>query len=102
MDWTPKDDALLQRLREQGTPPTEIATRMNRSSSAICQRAIRTLGLEPLRAPKKFWAESDTLRLIDLFPTTTIADIASELDRTPQSTRDKAKNEGLFRRDYPL
>jgi hypothetical protein len=100
--WTPKEEATLERLRANGTPPIEIARRLGRSPSAVCQHAIRSLGLEPLRAPKRFWAESDTRRLVDLFPTTTIGDIANELGRTPQSTRDKAKNEGLYRRDYPL
>ena len=100
--WTDKDDELLRKLRSNGTPPAEISRRLGRSQSAICQRAIRTLGLETLRAPKRFWAPSDVRRLTELFPTTSIADIAAELGRTEQSTRDRAKNEGLYRRDYPL
>ena len=99
--WTPKEEALLERLRSSGTSPAEIAERLGRSSSAISQHAMGALGLPGLRAPKRFWAASDTARLHDLFPTTSIADIAEELGRTPQSVRDKAKNEGLYKRDYP-
>tara|TARA_R110000764_G_scaffold36736_2_gene82012 strand:+ start:36452 stop:36763 length:312 start_codon:yes stop_codon:yes gene_type:complete len=100
--WTQKDEALLERLREKGTPPAEIAERLGRTSSAVSQHAMGAMGLRRLRAQKRFWADSDTEELHKLFPTTSITDIAEQLGRTPQSVRDKAKNEGLYKRDYPL
>jgi len=101
-EWTTREESLLRRLRSNGTPPTEIARTLGRSPSAVCQHAIRTMGLPKLRARKRFWAPSDVRRIHELFPTTTLAEIAEELGRTEQSVRDKAKNEGLYRRDYPL
>jgi len=97
-----KDDAALKRMRQDGTPPSVIAKHLGRTPSAICQRAIRQLGLPPLRAPKRFWNDADVAKLRALFPTTRVPDIAEQLGRTEQSTRDRAKNEGLYRRDYPL
>jgi len=102
MKWTTDEEQLLQQLRDNGTPPAEIARKLGRSTSAICQHAVRKLGLEPLRAPKRFWAASDTERLHEMFGLKPIGEIALELGRTEQSVRDKAKNEGLFRRDFPL
>tara|TARA_R110000796_G_scaffold41179_1_gene101917 strand:+ start:14859 stop:15173 length:315 start_codon:yes stop_codon:yes gene_type:complete len=101
-NWTEQEEELLRQLRENGTPPTEIARRLNRSTSAICQHAIRAMGLAPLRAPKRYWADGETDTLHAMFPTTRIGEIAEKLRRSEQSTRDKAKNEGLLRRDFPI
>tara|TARA_R110002167_G_scaffold93122_1_gene249757 strand:+ start:11570 stop:11884 length:315 start_codon:yes stop_codon:yes gene_type:complete len=100
--WTEQDEELLRRLRENGTPPTEIAARLRRSTSAICQHAIRVMGLKPLRAPKRYWADSETDTLHAMFPAHRVGEIAEKLRRNEQSVRDKAKNEGLLRRDFPL
>ena len=101
-NWTKKEEALLRRLRDNGTPPAEIAERLGRTPGAICQHAVKRMGLKLLRAPKRFWCAADVRRLYKLFPVKSISDIATELGRTEQSVRDRAKAEGLYRRDFPL
>lgn len=102
MNWTEQDDMQLAELRTNGTPPSEIAKQLGRSLSAVCQRAVRTLGLPPLRAAKRYWSDSEVQTLHEMFPTTRVGAIAEKLRRSEQSVRDRARNDGLFRRDFPL
>tara|TARA_R110000744_G_scaffold380215_1_gene500198 strand:- start:1935 stop:2243 length:309 start_codon:yes stop_codon:yes gene_type:complete len=102
MNWTDQDDMQLMQLRKNGTPPREIAKQLGRSLSAVCQRAVRTLGLPTLRAEKRYWSDSEVQTLHEMFPTTRVGAIAEKLRRSEQSVRDRAQNDGLFRRDFPL
>ncbi len=102
MRWTKQEDKTLRMMRGYGASLSKIAEKLGRSESAVCQRAIRTLGLSTQRAPKQFWTPKEIKTLRDLFPTTTCATIGTMIGRTAQSVRDRAKHEKLYRRDYPL
>tara|TARA_R110002153_G_scaffold66396_5_gene177503 strand:- start:491 stop:799 length:309 start_codon:yes stop_codon:yes gene_type:complete len=102
MKWTEQEDAQLQKMREEGETPLQIAKDLGRSKSAVCQRAVRTLDLPTLRAEKRYWSESEIHTLHTMFPTTRVGKIAEELRRNEQSVRDRAQNDGLYRRDFPL
>lgn len=96
-NWTPADDALLRRLREEGQPFKVCAVELNRTEAACTYRARFLLGGPKDRAWSR-WGEAESARVLaGLQQGESIEGIAQALGRTVKSVEGCARKHGWRR-----